>query len=121
MKYDLKRPCKNCPFRTDVKPYIKAERAEEIADAISRQQQTFACHETTIECEEDSEGNCGLTDGPNSQHCAGAMIILEKMQLPNQMMRIAERLGMYDSRKLDMKSPVYEDLEEWIEAHYDAE
>lgn len=29
-------------------------------------------------------------------HCAGAMIVLEHEERPNQIMRIAERLGFYD-------------------------
>lgn len=39
-------------------------------------------------------------------HCAGALIFLEKRYRPNQLMRISERLGMYDRTKLDMKAKV---------------
>lgn len=41
-----------------------------------------------------------------SVHCAGALIFNEKRHTPNQMMRICERLGFYDARKLDMKAGV---------------
>jgi hypothetical protein len=34
------------------------------------------------------------------------LIYLEKRQQPHQMMRIAERLGLYDYRQLDMQAPV---------------
>lgn len=44
----------------------------------------------------------------DSQHCAGALIFLEKIEEPHQMMRICERLGMYDRTKLDMDAPVFE-------------
>lgn len=37
----------------------------------------------------------------------GALILLEKMRRPSQMMRIAARLGIYDRSKLDMRAPVY--------------
>lgn len=30
MKFDLTHPCKDCPYRTDVVPYLKQDRAEEI-------------------------------------------------------------------------------------------
>ena len=49
-------------------------------------------------------------------HCAGALILLEKLNLPSQMMRIAERLGMYDRRKLDMLAPVFDSFVAMIKA-----
>lgn len=33
------------------------------------------------------------------------------------MMRISERIGMYDRRKLNMDAPVYDSFAEMIEAH----
>ena len=33
------------------------------------------------------------------------------------MMRISERLGMYNYKELDMDAPVYDDIEEMVEAH----
>jgi hypothetical protein len=39
-------------------------------------------------------------------HCAGALIFLEKQDKPNQMMRICERIGLYDRTKLDMDANV---------------
>jgi len=116
MKYDLKAPCKDCPFRTDVKPYLKPERAQEICEALVQYQQTFACHKTTVPDDDDDSDNVATS---SSQHCAGAMIMLEHMELPNQMMRIMERCGGYDRRKLKMDSPVYESTDEMLEA-YDA-
>jgi len=98
-KFDLIRPCKDCPFRTDVRPYLTPGRCDEILNAIITEQRTFSCHETT-----------GVKGGKKveEQHCAGAAILLEKIKRPNQMMRIAERLNMYDYRKLDMTAPVYD-------------
>lgn len=110
MKYNLKRPCSNCPFRSDVHfPMTKARRRD-IAKSILNRQETFSCHKTNEFCGDNA------IETQNSQHCAGAMVILEKMERPNQMMRIAERLGMYDRENLDMDSPVYDDLQSWIDA-----
>lgn len=39
MRFDLIRPCPNCPFRSDRKFWLR--RAAEIADAIFRQDETF--------------------------------------------------------------------------------
>ena len=102
MNFDLKTPCKDCPFRTDVRGYLTAARAREIIDAITRQQQTFACHKT-VQHDEDGEH----IPRTKEQHCAGATILLERLNLPNQMMRIAERLGFYDRSKVDMDAPVF--------------
>jgi len=49
-------------------------------------------------------------------HCAGALILLEKLEQPSQMMRIAERLRMYDARQLDMDAPVFESFEDMVKA-----
>lgn len=113
MNYNLKKPCANCPFRSDIKPFITGARAKEICNSLVEQQQTFPCHKTVKY--DDDEGNGRVV--PKSEHCAGAMIMLERMQRPNQMMRIAERLGIYDYRKLDMESPVYQNAAEMIAAH----
>lgn len=108
----MKKPCPHCPFRTDcLKGWLGAARAEEIAESITDRQQTFPCHET-----------CSHEDGEHiptdeEQHCAGAMILLEKINRPNQMMRIAERLRMYDHTKLDMTAPVFDDVEDFIDHH----
>lgn len=115
MDFTQTKPCPKCPFRTDFGPYLRRERAEDIADALEMGS-TFTCHETTVPDDEDEEG-LGMRDGPNAQMCAGAMIVLERMEMPNQMMRISERLGLYDHRRLDMDAPVYDDLYEWVDAH----
>lgn len=102
MKFDLVRPCKDCPFRTDVTPYLTARRVREITGALIRRDQTFACHKTI---KSDEDGDTYATG--ESQHCAGATIMLERLGRPNQMMRIAERLRVYDRSKLDLAAPVY--------------
>lgn len=115
MNYTMIYPCPHCPFRNDIPGFLTTERAEEIVDAITTHQQSFTCHETTIDCE-DEDGEGDRVPGPKAQHCAGAMIMLEHQDQPNQMMRIAERLGFYDKRKLNMDAPVYDDPEDFIEA-----
>jgi hypothetical protein len=109
MDYTLTSPCKNCPFRTDVKPYLTLARAASIANSVA-DGATFSCHNTN-EFDDDGEAS------KEGQHCAGALIMLEKMEQPNQMMRISERLGLYDRRKLKMDAPVFDSPEEMIDAN----
>lgn len=108
MKFDLPRPCNNCPFRSD-KPFpLHPQRALDIMSG----DHTFACHKTVdYDQPTDEEGRCDGVETENSQHCAGFLILREKMSKPTQMMRIAERLGLYDPTKLDMNSPVFEDID----------
>ncbi len=107
MKYDLKTPCDLCPFRNDEKRlFVDPQRLVGMAAG------EFACHKTAKLNGETSE----YEPTERSQHCAGALIFLEKMEQPHQMMRICERLGFYDASKLDMDAPVFGSLEEVEEA-----
>jgi len=114
MLYTLTKPCDNCPFRTNVTPYLSPERVSEIATAVLQCQGTFTCHKTTVASSESEDG--GMRDGPKAQHCAGALILLEKLERPNQMMRICERLGLYDRHKLVMGAPVFDSFEDMEDA-----
>ena len=44
-------------------------------------------------------------------------IMQEKMGVPNQIVRIAERTGQYDAEKLDMDAPVVRNTMEFIDHH----
>jgi hypothetical protein len=103
LRYDLTKPCDNCPFRIDVAPYLTRRRVRDLEQDLVGRQATFTCHKTTVPMDDGDS----MVDGPNAQHCAGAMILLERLDQPNQMMRIAERIGYYDRTKLDMKAPVF--------------
>ena len=111
--YGRTTPCDNCPFRNDIKPYLTAERVEELEEGLVRGE--FPCHKTTTHTDHPDGGDY-LTNRDAEQHCAGALILLEKLEEPSQMMRISERLGMYDASALDMDAPVYDSWDEMIEA-----
>ena len=106
MNYNLTKPCANCPFRTDIKPYLNASRVPDLEGVA------FSCHKTTT-CRD-----VGNSD-PKAEHCAGSLILHEKLEQPHQMMRIAERLGYYDHTKLDMDAPVFDSFEEMADAMED--
>jgi hypothetical protein len=110
--FALKTPCDECPFRTDITFYLNPDRKQEIADALLGDQ-TFACHKTVIHDEDDGEAVCG---NPGERHCAGAAIMLEKIDRPNQLMRIGERIGMYDRTAIDMQAPVFDTFDDWIDS-----
>ncbi|MDB4330109.1 DUF6283 family protein [bacterium] len=102
MNFNLKKPCDKCPFRKDVTPYITKGSAQEKLRGITQGDTTFTCHKTLDKNDKDQE------------HCGGALIFLEKIEMPNQMMRICERIGMYDYKELDMSQPVFENESDFI-------
>lgn len=118
MKTDLKSPCSNCPFRSDIKPFLTQGRAEEISEALTSQDGTFSCHKTLERNESETEDEEDMPHIPSEdeQHCAGAMIILEKLEQPNQWMRWMERMGQYNHKELKMDAPVFDDFDEFIDA-----
>jgi len=106
VEYEMTRPCPTCPFRSDGKA----------ATAITPAQvDQLELHLTM------SEHAClnEATDG--DQHCAGALILLEKLEQPHQMMLISERLGLYDPNDLDLEAPVFDSWEDMREHMEDVE
>lgn len=95
MHYKMKTPCDACPF-------LKGS-GFSLASLKRHASGEFACHK---QCDLSEDGFYEQKPGNKSAHCAGALIFLEKLGQPHQMMRIAERLGMYDAAKLDMSAPV---------------
>lgn len=105
MNYNLKKPCSNCPFRRDSFFPLQPDRVLEIVDDNVE----FACHKTV----DYSSGDGAIKK--KSEHCAGLLIMLEKMEQPHQMMRICERIGLYKADELEMDSPVYDSVDEYID------
>ena len=96
MRYTLTSPCTECPFLKSMAHGYSKHRLEEFASGA------FPCHKTAEADEETGD----FIATKKSLHCAGALIYLEKRGRSHQMMRIAERLGMYDARKLNMDAEV---------------
>lgn len=87
----LSRPCDQCPFRVSMAHGFPLSSLEEFASGA------FHCHKTGTQDEE--TGNYIAT--PESLACAGALIYLEKRRRTNNLLRVMERLGVYDHWKLD--------------------
>jgi len=114
--YALRAPCRNCPFRSNIEPYLREDRAREIAASL-RAGGGFTCHKTTVPDESDESGG-SARPGPRAMECAGALATMERENAPNQMMRISERLGMYDPEPLRSSThPVFPSLTDWVRAH----
>jgi len=112
MEFQLTQPCDNCPFRSDVVPYLNQARAEEIALQLERH--TFACHKTTHV----SQGRdvMGRFAKRITQHCAGALILMLKTECLGDLQQIAERLGLFDPKLMKLDAPVVETFQQFIAA-----
>lgn len=110
MKFNLRTPCKNCPFRSDIDPYLTVQRASEIANCNG----VFACHKTTQHEDETDETYIDQS----TSACAGFLIHRELRKDISQGMRIAERLRLYNPRNLQMKNTtVYSTLLHMMRAY----
>lgn len=108
--YSMTTPCDNCPFRTDVPPYLRPERVREIQHALVRSE--FYCHKTTEHRDDDGE----YVRTGNEIHCAGALILMEHEEMTSQMSRIAYRLGIFDPSRLNMSAPVFMSFDDMVAA-----
>jgi len=66
----IKKPCKHCPYRIDVKPFLTPERGEELAYLTENPFNDFTCHKTI---EHDDEGETVITE--QSKTCAGFLTL----------------------------------------------
>lgn len=115
--FRLKKVCANCPFRADEDFHgLQPERVSDIAQAL-RDGAAFHCHATldysrSDRFDEDDEPLSPVVK--NSQFCAGALATMEQGEEVNQIVQIAERLGLYDPDGFDWENqPVFEGLDEW--------
>jgi hypothetical protein len=99
MHYNMTTPCDQCPFTMTPKQFSMKQ-------LLAHASGEFACHKACNLEETDDRGSIFVPKGDMTPHCAGALIFLEKRDAPHQMMRIVERLGMYDRTKLNMEAKV---------------
>ena len=105
MRYDLKTPCKNCPFRSDDTGirFRCRSRAEEIEELAYRE--GFPCHLSAefVDDDETPDGESGgYYPGENTQHCIGYII-----------MQLAEAMGAWPG--IDNDEDLYEKLAEQVD------
>ncbi len=67
----VKTPCKHCPFRNDVTPFLHPDRAAELAYSAQNRYSSFPCHKTTEPDEESSR----MLRTEKSMECAGFLTL----------------------------------------------
>lgn len=95
MNYKLTTPCPECPYLIGSGFTYRS--------LVEHASGEFPCHKA---CDVDEDSGNFVEKGDKTPHCAGALIFLEKRDAPHQMMRICERLGLYDRTQLNMQANV---------------
>lgn len=120
MKFDLKTPCLNCPFRSDETriTFRGRERAEEIEEQAYRH--GFPCHLSAehVEEEDDPLGEGGFYPAENTQHCVG-FIIMTLMDGESAWPGIDNDEDLADRLRdqVDWDAPVFESVEDFFAAN----
>lgn len=69
----VQKPCKHCPFRNDITPFLRAERAADLAYSAQNPYSSFPCHKTTVSDDESEEGEMMCNE--NTKECAGFLTL----------------------------------------------
>lgn len=119
MRFDLKTPCKNCPFRTDETAirFSCRERAEEIEESAYRH--GFPCHlSATDTSDDDEDGGFEFSRNGNTQHCVGAIIMyLNQGDSSTPGTGNNEDLFERISMCVDFDAPVFEGVDDFLDAN----
>lgn len=121
MDYDMKKPCECCPFRRGTPMRLTRGRVEEVVGGmLNINGGEFPCHRTIEHLESEHGEDAGYREkNGKGKHCAGALIFAEKNGTATQMMRICERIGMYDAPTLmanqEVVDSVFDDYAEALE------
>lgn len=121
MDYDMKKPCECCPFRRGTAMRLTVGRVREVVGGMLRSNGgEFPCHRTIEHLTDDHGEDAGFREkNGKGKHCAGALIFAEKNGAATQMMRICERIGMYDARTLmadkEVVDSVFDDFGEALD------
>jgi hypothetical protein len=111
--WKLRSPCAECPFKTTT-PFHEGVAADLPATLTAMMEERFAhtCHRTDPR----SDYKGAKRYRGQVQHCAGALIMMERSGRVSLPMADAIASGALDPNKLDMKAPVYT-IREMIDAY----
>lgn len=101
MDYDMKKPCECCPFRRGTAMRLTEGRVAEVVGLmLNPNGGEFPCHRTIEHMDGDGDNTVWRERNGKGKHCAGALIFAEKNGTSTQMMRVCERIGVYDAAAL---------------------
>lgn len=123
--FKLKRPCATCPFRIGQGSKFELSRAR-LTEIFSGQ--AFQCHMTIdysgekgVAFDTNKEDGTEASSGDHPQQCAGLMAVLIRSKVPNQIMRVAHRLGYLKPEEIDPDGEAYQSIKAATAAHLKGE
>ena len=123
MRFDLKKPCTNCPFRSDETriTFRSRERAEEIEEHAYRH--GFPCHVSADVEENPLTGEEGLVFKEQTQHCAGYILMRRHEDPGSPWPGIDNDEELLDTlaEGMDWTAPIFKNTEEFLDANGDDE
>lgn len=116
--FKLKTPCADCPFRTDA-PQHEGVAADlmKYANSIDDGHFIHSCHKTDSRADDAEAGSFARATSVGVQHCAGALIMLEKMDKRQVPAWIAYAKKKFKPEELDMKAAVFSSIAQLV-IHY---
>jgi hypothetical protein len=115
LRYDLKKPCKDCPFLKTTRFHEGIYNSlPELVSAADRGLMCHTCHKT----DPDSDSKEGTSYTGPLQHCAGLLVMMSK----DEEMVCKPQLSAWASKKwnpdkMDKKALVWDNLVEMILAY----
>lgn len=117
--FACKTPCDSCPFRSDIPPFLRRDRAREIVQALLSGM-PFHCHKTLDYDTDADDGEPEVVEA--SRHCAGALILLHRETgsvFVNVQARIAANFGKWPVKwflEANKSAPIYTTVRAFVEA-----
>lgn len=99
MNFDLKKPCKGCPFRKGEGAVRLTEgRVHEVWRSATHNGPMFQCHNTVdYDSSDFDDEELGVVSKGEAQHCLGAVIAgVNSGDGPNQYARVCAQLKLLD-------------------------
>lgn len=122
MNFDLKKPCKNCPFRKAGAIYLSPGRLEGIVEDLKRHDQhTFQCHKTVhskrggVWEQNEDTGETEYIPSGNESACMGAIAYMFRDQDSSVATRLALALGILKTEEIEAVYPEIIDRLESLE------
>ena len=107
--FALKRPCKDCPFRRDVRGYLGRGRVESIIEG-HQEGVPFFCHATTT-----TTGH--KTTDRRARYCAGYQLMALALDHLPMTSRLGLAYGLWSPAELARDVPVVESYDELRALH----
>ena len=120
MKFDLKKPCTNCPFRKDSrKRWLSKARAQDLVSTVILGDDSFTCHKTVnYEAWNKQDDDTEYQPNGEEQFCAGALHLEHKCNTGgNLTIRIARMMKLFEYENLKAGELVFDTAAEFINHH----